>query len=98
MRRKVGVAVALGVALGSLHMLAVASKGVDEAKERGCLRCHDVEKKKIGPAFKDVSAKLKGKSIDDAVAAMKGKAVHKAVLEDTQDGSLKEILGWVQSL
>lgn len=91
-------AAALGVALLCPQPPAFAAKGMDEARERGCLRCHDVEKKKIGPAFKDVSARLKGRSIDDAVAAMKAKAVHGAVLKDTQDGSLKDILGWVQSL
>jgi len=30
------------------------------AKKSGCLACHSVEKKIVGPAWKDVSAKYKG--------------------------------------
>lgn len=30
------------------------------AKKSGCLACHSVEKKVVGPAWKDVAAKYKG--------------------------------------
>jgi len=30
-------------------------------KAKGCLNCHDMEKKKVGPAFKDLAVKYKGK-------------------------------------
>ena len=30
-------------------------------KAKGCLNCHEMDKKKVGPAFKDVAAKFKGK-------------------------------------
>ena len=33
---------------------------LDLAKKSGCLACHSVEKKIVGPAWKDVSAKYKG--------------------------------------
>ena len=32
------------------------------AKKSGCMGCHDVAKKKVGPAFKDVAAKHKGEA------------------------------------
>ena len=32
------------------------------AKSSGCLNCHDVATKKVGPAFKDIAAKFKGKA------------------------------------
>ncbi len=32
------------------------------AKSSGCMNCHDVATKKIGPAFKDIAAKYKGKA------------------------------------
>ena len=32
----------------------------DLLKTKGCLGCHDLDKKKVGPAFKDVAAKYKG--------------------------------------
>lgn len=31
----------------------------DLLKSKGCLGCHEVDKKKIGPAYKDVAAKYK---------------------------------------
>jgi len=33
---------------------------LDLAKKSGCLACHSVEKKIVGPAWKDVAAKYKG--------------------------------------
>lgn len=29
----------------------------DVLKTKGCLNCHDVDKKKVGPSFKDIAAK-----------------------------------------
>jgi cytochrome c len=37
-----------------------AQSGADVVKAKGCLGCHEVDKKKVGPAFKDVAAKYKG--------------------------------------
>ena len=37
-----------------------AQSGADVVKAKGCLNCHEVDKKKVGPAFKDVAAKYKG--------------------------------------
>ena len=33
----------------------------DMIKKYGCVACHNVEKKIVGPAFKDISAKYKSK-------------------------------------
>ena len=60
---------AMLVALGAAGMLAAgavnAQSGADVLKAKGCLGCHDFDKKKVGPAYKDVAAKYKG----DAAAA-----------------------------
>jgi cytochrome c len=37
---------------------AEAAQGL--ARQNGCFKCHSVDKKKVGPAWKDVAAKLKG--------------------------------------
>ena len=37
-----------------------ASADLELAKKSGCLACHSVEKKVVGPAWKDVAAKYKG--------------------------------------
>src|SRR4051812_11445838 len=48
-----GAALAAGVGLG------YAQSGADVLKAKGCLNCHDNDKKKVGPAYKDVAAKYK---------------------------------------
>ena len=48
--------------------LGTAQASPDLSKSAGCAKCHDVEKKKKGPSFKDSAAKYKGKA--DAEAAM----------------------------
>ena len=49
-------------AAGMLAAGAVnAQSGADVVKAKGCLGCHEMDKKKVGPAFKDVAAKYKGK-------------------------------------
>jgi cytochrome c len=55
---------ALAVALSGAAMLAdAADDAAAEAlmKKSGCFKCHSVDKKKDGPAYKEVAAKLKGK-------------------------------------
>jgi cytochrome c551/c552 len=45
------------------------AQGDDPLKANGCTNCHEKDKKKVGPAFKDVAAK--GLKPDDVVAKMK---------------------------
>lgn len=37
---------------------AMAQSGADVVKAKGCLNCHDVDKK-VGPGFKEIGAKYK---------------------------------------
>lgn len=48
------------VAAAALFVSAQASADLALAKKSGCLACHSVEKKIVGPAWKDVAAKYKG--------------------------------------
>ncbi len=48
------LAVSAGVAAGA------AQAQSDVLKAKGCLGCHDMDKKKVGPSFKDIAAKYKG--------------------------------------
>ena len=88
------IAAVAGVAMGAFQTAAYAD-GADEAKEHGCVKCHDVGTKKVGPSWKDVSAKYKGKKVDELVATMKTKPVHKQVLQKAADSSLKAIGDYV---
>ena len=37
-----------------------AQSGAEVLKAKGCMGCHDMATKKVGPAYKDVAAKYKG--------------------------------------
>jgi cytochrome c len=57
-------AAALLAATGAQAMDAAAAKAL--AAKNACLACHAVDKKLVGPSYKDVAAKHKGQA--DAVA------------------------------
>jgi cytochrome c len=63
-------------AAGSLMVAAQASAdaNVDLAQKSGCLACHGVDKKILGPAYKDVAAKYKGNKEAEAKLIAKVKA------------------------
>jgi len=48
-----------------------AAANADLAKSKNCLACHAMDKKVVGPAFKDVAAKYKGDA--SAVARLAAK-------------------------
>ena len=51
---------AIPAAVAALTLSGQASADLDLAKKSGCLACHSVEKKVVGPSWKDVAAKYKG--------------------------------------
>lgn len=94
--RKVLIAVAAGMAVAVLQGAAYAA-AEDDMKAAGCPGCHEVDKKKVGPSFKDISAKYKGKKAEEAMAGMKSKPVHKAALGKTDDKALSGMIQWIQT-
>lgn len=92
--RGILIGTAAGIAFAVFQTVAYAD-GADEAKEHGCVKCHDVGTKKVGPSWKDVSAKYKGKKADEFVAGVKSKPVHKSALQKAEDSSLKQIADYV---
>lgn len=59
--------VAVAVAAGLLSA-APAFASADLAKAKNCMACHAVDKKLVGPSYKDVAAKYAGQK--DAVATL----------------------------
>jgi len=62
--------------------LGVAGQAIDDealAKAKNCMACHAIDKKIVGPAYKDVAAKYKGDAgaVDKLAAKVKagGKGV-----------------------
>ena len=54
-------------ALFLLPALAMAEDGAKVAAKYNCLACHSVDKKIVGPAYKDVAAKYKGQKDAEAM-------------------------------
>ncbi len=48
------------VALAVTGLLAAGLAQAQDLKAKGCLNCHESDKKKVGPALKDIAAKYKG--------------------------------------
>ena len=58
---------------------AQADAAADLAKAKNCMSCHAIDKKLVGPAYKDVAAKYKGDAKAPAMLAEKIKAGGKGV-------------------
>ena len=86
--------------VGSIALAASASPSAQEAlaKSSGCLNCHAVDTKKVGPSFKDVAAKYKGNAEAQATleAKLSGGKGHPAVKASPDD--VKSLVKWVLSL
>jgi len=89
------IAIASVAALTAAGM-AQAQDGAALAQKSGCLTCHAVDTKKIGPSFKDVAAKFKGKSDADVVAAVKAAKPHAS--SKASDADLQALAKWILSL
>jgi cytochrome c len=52
-------------AVAAAGMLAAGQAAADEAlaKKHNCLACHTVDKKNVGPAYKDIAKKYKGQNV-----------------------------------
>jgi cytochrome c len=91
----------LMVSLTTLALAAAGAAGAQDqsalAKSSGCLNCHAVDTKKMGPAFKEVAAKYKGKADAEAtlVAKLSEAKGHPAVKASPDD--IKSLVKWVLS-
>ena len=59
------------LALAAVGLMAISGPALasaDLAKQKNCLACHTIDKKLVGPAYKEVAAKYKGDK--DAVAKL----------------------------
>ena len=87
--------IALLIALPGLLLAASAGAetGAEMLKSKGCLNCHDAEKKKVGPSMKDIAAKKAGKQ-DELVAKVRDAKGHRKVkaTEDEIKATVAEVL------
>lgn len=101
MKQFVIAALMLGAA-ASAHAVD-AAKAQEIANKNACMGCHQVDKKLVGPAFKDVAAKYKGDKNALATLTKKVKGGGSGVWGPVpmpanaavSDADLKTVVEWV---
>ena len=89
-------------------LAAVSSAHANEklAQSSGCMTCHGIDKKVIGPSYKEVAAKYRSDKSAEADLTKKVKAGGKGVWGETpmppnahvKDDDIKSIVQWILSL
>ena len=92
----------------SLGLLLASGVQADEklAQANGCMTCHQIDKKILGPAYKDVAAKYRGDKGAEATLVKKVKEGGKGVWGDmimppnahVKDADIQAIVKWVLTL
>jgi cytochrome c len=100
------VLIVAGITACCLNTSALAD-GLENAKKAGCMSCHAVDRKVVGPSFKDVAAKYKDEPGADAKLLKKvkgggggvwGKMRMPANLGKMTDEEYKTTISWILSL
>lgn len=90
-------AIVAGIMFAGLTFASGASASQELAGSSGCLKCHAVGEKKVGPALKDVASAHKGKNDEAAlVAKLSGGKDHPKVKASEED--VKKLVHWILSL
>lgn len=94
----------MATALAAAWLVMPAAQA-DEAlaKKHNCLACHQVDKKSVGPAYKDIAKKYKGQAGIEAKLAEKVKKggagvwgqVPMAPNPAVPDTDIKTLVGWI---
>lgn len=105
MKAWMGIATAAVISMGAGSAVA-ADSGLSLAQKNACMSCHSVDKKIVGPAYKDVAAKYKGDKGAEAKLIEKVKRGGAGVWgqvpmppnPQVKDADLKTIVSWILSL
>jgi cytochrome c len=103
-------ALLLAIVAASSMLVAAQVNAADAsalAQKSGCLACHTIDKKVLGPAYKDVAAKYKGDKTAEAKLVAKVKAGGSGVWgpmpmppnsPQVKDADITAIVQWILSL
>lgn len=106
-------ALLLTIAAAGSMLVAAQANAVDAkaaealAQKSGCLACHSIDKKILGPSYKDVAAKYKSDKTAEAKLVEKVKKGGSGVWgpmpmpansPQVKDADIKTIVGWILSL
>lgn len=100
------MAAAAAFALTGAAHAADAKAGEALVKSSGCLACHTLDKKTVGPAYKDIAAKYRGNRSAEADLVKKVKAGGKGAWGDIpmppnahiKDEDIKTMVQWILSI
>lgn len=95
---------AAAVAAGAL-LAAPAQADEALAKKHGCLACHTVDKKSVGPSYKEIAGKYKGQNVA-AKLEEKVKKGGQGVFGQipmppnatVPDADVKKLVGWILAM
>ncbi|MBS1130253.1 MAG: Cytochrome c, class [Proteobacteria bacterium] len=97
---------AVYVAMIAAGVVMAGQAQADEAlaKAKNCMSCHAIDKKLVGPAYKEVAAKYKGDAKAPAMLAAKVKAGGKGTWgqipmppNNVTEDEAKKLVAWVLS-
>lgn len=99
------LAAAAGLTLAAGTFAADPKAGEALTKSSGCTACHSVDKKLVGPAFKEVAAKYKNDKGAEAALVKKVKAGGKGAWGEVpmppnahvKDDDIKAMVRWILS-
>ena len=95
------------IAGGAYAQAKVDPKAAEELmKKSGCIACHSIDKKVVGPAYKDVAAKYKGDKTAEAKLVAKVKAGGQGVWGNVpmppnaavKDEDIKTLVRWILAM
>lgn len=109
MKLLTALAVAAGLMAASAASFAADADAAQETlKKSACTKCHAVDKKKTGPAFKEVAKKYKGKGDAETVLTkhvtststveVDGQKEDHKPLKTKDAGEVKNVVQWILSL
>ena len=104
--KSIAIALAATAVLACSAAARAADAGEDLAKNSGCLACHNVDKKLVGPSYKDIANKYRGDKAAPANLAKKVKEGGKGVWGDipmtpnahVKDADIATIVNWILTL
>ena len=91
------IAIAAFLAVGIIGAGAAnASEAL--AKSNGCLGCHAVDAKKVGPGFKELAAKYKGKGDAEATISAKLNTAKGHPKVKASEADVKTLTKWILTM
>ena len=103
----------MALVIGAILAMGATPARADDAaaealmKKSNCLKCHAVDKKKEGPAFRDTAAKYKGKADAEAKLVaflttnpkvkVEGREESHDSLKTKNDADVKDVVRWILS-